>query len=42
MVWWDRAVAAFPPYVEYQEKTSRKIPLVGQSRFPERARSETV
>ena len=26
-VWWDRAVAAFPPYAEYQERTTRRIPL---------------
>ena len=26
--WWDRAVAAFPPYAEYQEKTDRKIPVL--------------
>ncbi len=25
--WWKRAVAAYPPYTEYQEKTSRQIPL---------------
>ena len=25
--WWDRAVAAYPPYAEYQTKTTRKIPL---------------
>ncbi|MDQ1712291.1 MAG: hypothetical protein QOE45_1741 [Frankiaceae bacterium] len=25
--WWDRAVAAFPPYAEYQTKTDRLIPL---------------
>ena len=25
--WWERAVAAFPPYAEYQQKTSRLIPL---------------
>ena len=24
---WDLAVAAFPPYADYQAKTSRKIPL---------------
>jgi deazaflavin-dependent oxidoreductase (nitroreductase family) len=24
---WDLAVAAFPPYAEYQTKTSRQIPL---------------
>jgi F420H(2)-dependent quinone reductase len=27
-VWWDRAVAAYPPYAEYQAKTSRKIPVL--------------
>ncbi|MFF7330133.1 nitroreductase family deazaflavin-dependent oxidoreductase [Streptomyces sp. NPDC090306] len=26
-VWWERAVAAFPPYAEYQKKTSREIPV---------------
>lgn len=25
--WWDRAVAAYPPYSEYQEKTERRIPV---------------
>jgi deazaflavin-dependent oxidoreductase (nitroreductase family) len=25
--WWDRAVSAFPPYAEYQEKTDRRIPV---------------
>jgi deazaflavin-dependent oxidoreductase (nitroreductase family) len=25
--WWQRAVAAYPPYAEYQAKTSREIPL---------------
>lgn len=25
--WWERAVAAFPPYAEYQEKTERQIPV---------------
>jgi deazaflavin-dependent oxidoreductase (nitroreductase family) len=25
--WWDRAVAAYPPYAEYQAKTDRQIPL---------------
>jgi len=25
--WWERAVAAYPPYAEYQEKTSRLIPV---------------
>ncbi|SCX37449.1 deazaflavin-dependent oxidoreductase, nitroreductase family [Klenkia marina] len=27
-VWWERAVAAFPDYAEYQEKTDREIPVV--------------
>jgi hypothetical protein len=26
-LWWERAVAAFPPYAEYQKKTTRLIPL---------------
>ena len=26
--WWERAVAAYPPYADYQEKTSRQIPVV--------------
>jgi deazaflavin-dependent oxidoreductase (nitroreductase family) len=25
--WWDRAVAAYPPYAEYQERTERAIPV---------------
>jgi deazaflavin-dependent oxidoreductase (nitroreductase family) len=25
--WWERAVAAYPPYTEYQERTERVIPL---------------
>lgn len=25
--WWDRAVAAFPPYADYQRKTERTIPV---------------
>jgi deazaflavin-dependent oxidoreductase (nitroreductase family) len=25
--WWERCVAAFPPYAEYQEKTEREIPV---------------
>ena len=27
-VWWDRAVAAYPPYAEYQESTDRLIPVL--------------
>lgn len=26
-IWWERAVATFPPYAEYQDKTDRIIPL---------------
>ena len=26
--WWDRAVAAFPPYADYQAKTDRIIPVL--------------
>jgi F420H(2)-dependent quinone reductase len=25
--WWERAVAAYPPYAEYQQKTTRQIPV---------------
>jgi deazaflavin-dependent oxidoreductase (nitroreductase family) len=25
--WWERAVAAFPPYAEYQRRTDREIPV---------------
>ncbi|GGF29758.1 nitroreductase family deazaflavin-dependent oxidoreductase [Williamsia phyllosphaerae] len=25
--WWDRAVEAYPPYADYQEKTDREIPV---------------
>ncbi len=26
--WWERAVEAYPPYAEYQAKTTRPIPLL--------------
>lgn len=26
-IWWERAVAAYPPYADYQEKTKREIPI---------------
>jgi F420H(2)-dependent quinone reductase len=26
--WWDRAVAVYPPYAEYQERTERRIPVL--------------
>ena len=25
--WWEHAVAAYPPYAEYQERTDREIPV---------------
>jgi F420H(2)-dependent quinone reductase len=27
-LWWDRAVEAYPPYAEYQQKTERQIPVL--------------
>jgi deazaflavin-dependent oxidoreductase (nitroreductase family) len=30
--WWTRAVAAFPPYAEYQTRTDRHIPVFVASR----------
>ena len=30
--WWERAVAAYPPYAEYQEKTERTIPVLVATR----------
>ncbi len=26
-VWWERAVEAYPPYADYQDKTERQIPV---------------
>ena len=26
-LWWERAVAAYPPYADYQRKTQRQIPV---------------
>ena len=26
--WWDRAVAAYPPYADYQRRTDRVIPVL--------------
>ena len=31
-LWWDRAVAAYPPYADYQERTEREIPVFVASR----------
>ena len=25
--WWERAVAVYPPYTDYQANTSREIPV---------------
>jgi F420H(2)-dependent quinone reductase len=30
--WWDRAVAAYPPYADYQQRTDRLIPVFLLSR----------
>ena len=30
--WWERAVAAYPPYAEYQKRTTREIPVFIASR----------
>lgn len=27
VVWWERAIAAYPPYADYQRKTEREIPV---------------
>ncbi|HWD51378.1 MAG TPA: nitroreductase family deazaflavin-dependent oxidoreductase [Acidimicrobiales bacterium] len=34
-VWWDRAVAAYPDYAEYQTKTDRPIPVFVVERRPD-------
>jgi deazaflavin-dependent oxidoreductase (nitroreductase family) len=26
-LWWERSIAAYPPYADYQKKTERQIPL---------------
>jgi deazaflavin-dependent oxidoreductase (nitroreductase family) len=31
-IWWERAVAAFPPYADYQKRTERQIPVLIASR----------
>jgi deazaflavin-dependent oxidoreductase (nitroreductase family) len=31
-IWWERAVAAYPPYAEYQQRTARQIPVFIASR----------
>jgi deazaflavin-dependent oxidoreductase (nitroreductase family) len=32
-IWWQRAVAAYPPYADYQTKTDRQIPVFVLERF---------
>jgi deazaflavin-dependent oxidoreductase (nitroreductase family) len=34
--WWERAVAAFPPYADYQARTDRQIPVLVASRITDR------
>ena len=36
-IWWERAVAAYPPYADYQKKTDRQIPLFVLERMEEPA-----
>ncbi|WP_291045913.1 nitroreductase family deazaflavin-dependent oxidoreductase [Herbiconiux sp.] len=33
--WWERAVAAYPPYADYQTKTDREIPVFVLTRLEE-------
>ncbi|KAB7834293.1 nitroreductase family deazaflavin-dependent oxidoreductase [Streptomyces mobaraensis] len=33
--WWERAVAAYPDYADYQKKTDREIPVFVLERVPE-------
>ena len=33
--WWERAVAAYPPYADYQRKTTRQIPVFVLERVDE-------
>ncbi|GGE84516.1 nitroreductase family deazaflavin-dependent oxidoreductase [Mycetocola zhadangensis] len=37
--WWERAVAAYPPYADYQKKTDREIPVFVLKRMPDGADS---
>jgi deazaflavin-dependent oxidoreductase (nitroreductase family) len=32
-LWWERSVAAYPDYADYQTKTSRQIPVFVLTRF---------
>ncbi len=33
-LWWERAVAAYPDYADYQERTDRQIPVFVLERAP--------
>ncbi|MDE3085966.1 MAG: nitroreductase family deazaflavin-dependent oxidoreductase [Acidobacteriota bacterium] len=35
-LWWERAVAAYPPYAEYQAATARRIPVLLATRSSSR------
>lgn len=35
--WWERAVAAYPPYAEYQARTERQIPVFVATRAEDSA-----
>ena len=37
--WWERAVAAFPNYADYQKKTDRQIPVFLVERRSSRLRA---
>lgn len=32
LLWWERSVAVFPPYAEYQDRTEREIPVLVATR----------
>ncbi len=34
-IWWERAVAAYPDYADYQRKTTREIPVFVLTALPE-------
>lgn len=38
-IWWERSVAAFPTYAEYQTKTTRQIPVFVLEAFDPEAAS---
>lgn len=34
-IWWERAVAAYPDYADYQQKTTRQIPVFVLTPMPD-------